>query len=153
MEQLKIKEEEIFDSVSKSEEVSVESQGRIGEGNPENKSRITLKVHIPLNAQITRVKGYLRNAAWPDGSDLGSSHWIEADLINYHEPIGWAYAGHLKRGTTPLSQWISATFVNWSDCNARYGRLQVFYKFPDSKIEDIKMSEVDPDLQGPIHII
>ncbi|MFV9646142.1 MAG: hypothetical protein ACNYWU_09995 [Desulfobacterales bacterium] len=150
MGQLKIEQREIVESLLKSDEISAESQGRIGTGTPGRESRITLKVHAPLNAQITRIKGYLRNAAWPDGCDLGSSHWVEADLINYHEPIGWAYAGHLTRGTTPTSQWVSATFVNWSHCNARYGRLQVFYKFPGSKVEEIKTTEVDPELQGPI---
>lgn len=150
MKHLKIEQSEILEAVSAaSDEISAESQGRIGTGRPGSERRITLKVHAPLTAQITRIKGYLRNAAWPDGCDLGSSHWIEANLFTYHEPIGWAYAGHVARGTTPTSQWVSATFVNWSNCNARHGRLQVFYKFPGSLIGEVQVEEVDPSIQEP----
>jgi len=151
MEQLKIKESEIIEiAASKTEELSAESQGRIGTGKPGNESRITLKVHVPLAAQITSIKGYLRNTAWPDGCGLGTSHWIEANLFKYHEPIGWAYAGHVARGSTPTSQWVCATFVNWSHCNPRNGRLQVFYKVPGSSKDEVKIDEVDPSIQGPM---
>lgn len=144
---------DIIESASgESDELSAESQGRIGVGIPSNKTKIILTVHVPLIAQNIRIKGYLRNSAWPDGCGMSSSDWKEVDLFKHHEPIGWASAGHVARGTTPTSQWVSATFVNWSHCNPRHGRLQVFYKLPCCSKSEIKLLEVDASIQEPFFV-
>ena len=127
-----------------------ESQSRIGTGSPDTHNYQQLIVHVPLGAQISRVKGYLRNCAWPDGCDLGSDQWVEVDLTKHHEPIGWATAGNLRQGSTVTSQWVSAIFENWSDCNARYCRLQVFYKLPASDPSETTIAAVSAGLVNPI---
>jgi hypothetical protein len=119
-----------------------ESQSKIGNGYPGHEASITLFVHVPLIAQITFIKGFLRNAAWPEGIDLGNTSWHEANLIRYHEPIGWSYAGHLTKGSTPTSQWVSATFVNWIG-NPRYGMLKVYYTIPVCKEGGIVFDKID----------
>lgn len=128
------------------EEQFTEAQTRIGTGTPGNETSKGLIAHVPLTAQITSIKAFLRNSAWPDGCALGNSDWHEAYLDHYHEPIGWAYAGHLTRGTTEHSQWVTIDVVNWSHCNPRFGMLRVYYKLPSINKDEINFLSVDNNL-------
>ena len=125
-----------------------ESVSRIGNA-PHTTITKTLTVHVPLNSQIGQIKGYLRNTPWPDGCDLKPTTFVEVNLTTNHDPIGWSGGGDVKRGSTPTSQFVTATFRNWSHCNPRECRLRVYYTLPTEHISDVQFVELDPDLLGP----
>ena len=126
-----------------------QSVSRIGNG-PHTTVFKTLEVHVPLNARIGQIKGYLRNTPWPDGCDLKPTTFVEVNLNNInHDPIGWSGGGNVTQGSTATSQFVTAEFRNWSHCNPRECRLRVYYTLPTEHISDVQFVDVDPDLLGP----
>jgi len=101
----------------------------IGKGNnPGNGGRITLRAYVPLIANITAVRAYIRNKPWGNGQcSLGPSDWVLAPLDG-REPMGWCRAEGRGQGSTEQAQWAAVEFLSWSHCNSREAKLEVDYE-------------------------
>lgn len=103
----------------------------IGKGNsPATGGSIVLTAYIPLMANITAIRAFIRNRPWGEGEcHLGATNWVVAPLDG-REPMGWCRAKGLGQGNTDQaqSQWVKVGFQSWSDCNSREALLEVDFE-------------------------
>lgn len=95
-----------------------------------------IRVYLPLTAQNIKIRALMRNTAWPDGCDLGSSKYKGCKLDGSDCSVGWSKVSDVRILSTPTNRVAQAYFHNWSDCNARFGKLQVTYNLPAGEADE-----------------
>ncbi|NUM34419.1 MAG: hypothetical protein HUU50_07735 [Candidatus Brocadiae bacterium] len=114
------------------------------------KALTTIRVKVPLPCKIVSIRAYFRNGAWPGNCDLGNSEtFVETGIGDGSEcSIGWCKCPEPPRiENIEEHKVVTVDFANWSDCNARTGKLEVKYVLqapPKDAIEAI-VKEVESD--------
>ena len=97
----------------------------------------TLRVDIPVGAQIQSIKAYFAYLPWGQGQSAYDPTWyVESPIIGldgqgYAEwPHSWARAYLVSKGSTSNSQHVIVRFESWKHDNSRKGKLEVKYTLP-----------------------